>query len=290
MLLASSVPAMHDDHDDFGGLQRDTLHRIDRRRALQLLGGGISLASLLAACGTGATTGQSGGTTATSAAGDATSSTSPPRPGATATPGPPIPEETAGPFPANGSNGPNLLADGAVVRPDITSSIAPDRGTAAGIPTTLQLTVVDAASGDPLPGAAVYVWHCTADGRYSIYEIPDQNYLRGVQTADPAGRVSFTTIFPGCYRGRWPHVHFEVYPSLEQANAGRNASTVSQLALPGADCEAVYADARYGDSARNLSQLSLTRDGVFADGWEAQLATVAGSSDAGYTASLLVRV
>ena len=279
----------HDDHDDFGGLERDSAQLMGRRRALQVLGGGLGLAGLLAACGTSATTSQSAGTTATTAAGGSATPTSLAA-GAVAPPGPVTPEETAGPFPADGSNGPNLLTDGAVVRPDITTSIAPDSGTAEGIATTLQLTVVDAASGDPRPGAAVYVWHCTADGRYSIYEIPDQNYLRGVQVADAAGRVTFTTVFPGCYGGRWPHIHFEVYESLEQADAGRNATTVSQLALPQVDAEAVYTDARYGSSARNLSRLTLTRDLAFADGWESQLATMSGSNDAGYTASLLVRV
>lgn len=281
---------MHDDHDDFGGLQRDSSQLMDRRRALMLLGGGIGLAGVIAACGTSGTDRQSTGTTATSVGGDGAAPTSLAESSAAAGPGPAIPAETQGPFPADGSNGPNLLTDGAVVRPDITTSIAPDSGTAEGIATTLQLTIVDAATGNPLPGAAVYVWHCSADGRYSIYEIPDQNFLRGVQSADVAGRVNFTTIFPGCYRGRWPHIHFEIYESLEQANAGRNAAAISQLALPQADCETVYTDARYGSSARNLAQQSLTRDMVFADGWDSQLATVAGSNDAGYTASLLVRV
>lgn len=276
----------HDDrHDDFGGLRRDTARLMDRRRALAVLGGGVGLAGLLAACGSDVAT---DGTSSTTISGPTT--TGRPAAGAVAPPGPAIAEETAGPFPADGTNGPNLLADGAVVRPDITSSIAPFTGNAEGIPATMQLTVVDASTGAPLAGAAVYLWHCTAGGAYSIYEVTDENYLRGVQVADDAGRLAFTTVFPGCYRGRWPHAHFEVYEGIGEANSGRNAIAVSQLALPQADCEAVYTDARYGDSADNLSRLSLTRDGVFADGWESQLATVSGSNDTGYTVSLLVRV
>ena len=271
----------HDDtHDDFGGLQRDAAHLIDRRRAFAVLGG-AGLDGLLAACGAGSSTATSSTTGAPATTG--------PR-GALASPGPAIPSETAGPYPADGSNGPNILTDGAVVRPDITTSIAPYSGTAEGVPTTVQLTVVDATNGDPLPGAAVYLWHCTAEAQYSIYEVTNENYLRGVQEADAAGRVSFSTIFPGCYAGRWPHAHFEVYEGLAEANAGRNAVTTSQFALPQADCEAVYGDARYGRSAANLARLSLTRDIAFADGWEDQLATVAGSNDEGYTVSLLVRV
>jgi len=150
--------------------------------------------------------------------------------------------------------------------------------------------VVDAATGEPRPGAAVYLWHCTADGRYSMYEIPDQNYLRGVQTADASGGVTFDTVFPGCYRGRWPHCHFSVYDDVDGATTGGEPSKTTQLALPRAECELAYGNPAYGDSLRNLSELSLTSDGVFRDGWENQLATVSGSATDGYTVALLVRV
>ncbi|WP_420640013.1 hypothetical protein [Candidatus Poriferisocius sp.] len=207
-----------------------------------------------------------------------------------ASPGAEIPSETAGPFPANGSNGPNVLATEGVVRTDLTRSIGTLSGTAQGIPTAVHLTVVDAAGGNPLPGASVYLWHCTADGRYSIYEISDQNFLRGVQAADAAGRVVFKTVFPGCYRGRWPHCHFEVHDNLDNAIAGRRPMKTSQLAIPRANCETVYADSRYGSSAGNLARLTLASDNVFRDGWQDQLATVSGSNADGYAISLLVRV
>jgi protocatechuate 3,4-dioxygenase beta subunit len=201
-----------------------------------------------------------------------------------------IPDETAGPFPADGTNGPNVLDDEGIVRPDITSSIGGSSGVADGVPISFNLSLVDAATGSAVPGGVVYLWHCTADGRYSLYEIEDENYLRGVQVADDAGRISFTSVFPGCYAGRWPHAHFEVYTSIEEATAGSAAIKTSQLALPQADCETVYADSRYGSSAQNLSRLSLDTDGIFADGWTDQLATMSGSVSDGYTASLLVRV
>lgn len=273
-------------HDDFGGLHRDRTRLLGRRHALQMLGG-AGVAGLLAACGS-----DGASTTSPTTAGNSTTTTSTAGASSTiaATSGAEIPDETQGPFPADGSNGPNVLTDGAVVRADITTSFGDYQGTAEGVPTTVQLTVVDAATGAPLPGAALYIWQCSADGRYSIYEIEDQNYLRGVQVADDAGRLSFTTVFPGCYAGRWPHWHFELYESIDEADAGANAVKTSQIALPAADCEAVYADDRYGDSASNLSRLSLESDGIFRDGWTEQLATVAGSNDDGYTASLLVRV
>lgn len=293
-------------HDDHGGMQRDLPHLLGRRDALRWLGG-ASLAGILAACGmgTGPTASTSAGTSSTtrlpSSSTTSSSATTSTAPGATTTtsddttvttaaPGDEIPDETAGPFPADGSNGPNVLTAPDVVRSDLTESFAGLSGTALGVPITMQLTIVEAGTGRPMPGAVVYLWHCTADGAYSIYEIRNQNFLRGAQVADDGGRIAFQSVFPGCYRGRWPHAHFEVYESLDGAVAGAAAMKVSQLALPQADCEAVYTDDRYGDSAANLSQLSLEADGVFRDGWDDQLAVVAGSVTDGYTASLLVRV
>lgn len=289
----------HDDeHDDHGGLTRDMPVLLGRRDALRWMGG-VSLAGLLAACGVGSGSGDAQATSSTGAASStastATSATSSATAGTTAlaeaiSAGAEIPDETAGPYPADGSNGPNVLTTDGLLKSDITTSFGALSGTAEGVATTLQLTIVEAETGDPLPGAVMYLWHCTAEGAYSIYEISDQNYLRGLQVADDAGRVTFSSIFPGCYAGRWPHCHFEVYASLDEASAGSSSIKTSQLAFPQADCEAVYADARYGPSAQNLSRLSLSTDNVFADGWTEQLATVAGSIDEGYTVSLLVRV
>ncbi|MEZ5375077.1 MAG: hypothetical protein R2733_01100 [Acidimicrobiales bacterium] len=283
----------HDDHDDFGGLHRDLPHVLGRRRALQWIGG-LSLAGVLTACGSEASSSGSATTSATTASTAAADSATTATTAATdsaveASAGAEIPDETAGPYPADGSNGPNALGEAGIERADITTSFGSLSGAVDGVPATISFTVVDAATGDPMVGAAVYAWHCTPGGQYSIYEVTDQNYLRGVQVTDAAGRVSFTSVFPGCYAGRWPHVHFEVYESLDTATAGSQAIKTSQLALPQADCEAVYADSRYGNSTQNLARLSLSTDNVFSDGWEDQLATIATSGGA-YTASLLVRV
>lgn len=294
-----------DDHDDFGGFARDLPHLLGRRRALQLLGV-AGLSGLVAACGSSSqsatsTTVADTSTTAADGAASPSSSTTTSTSGAptsagtdsgdvVASAGAEIPDETQGPYPADGSNGPNVLGESGVVRADLTTSFGSLSGTAEGVPIDIRLTVVDAATGSPLPGAAVYLWHCTADGRYSIYEVSDQNYLRGVQAADDAGRVTFTSVFPGCYAGRWPHCHFEVYTGIDEATAGSQAVKTSQLALPEADCATVYADARYGSSAGNLARLSLDTDNVFRDGWADQLATVSGSGGEGYAANLLVRV
>jgi hypothetical protein len=58
------------------------------------------------------------------------------------------------------------------------------------------------------------------------------------------------------------------------------------LALPKAQCDEVYATAGYEQSVRNLSQISLATDMIFADSASLELATTTGSVGAGYTAPL----
>ncbi len=206
-----------------------------------------------------------------------------------------IPEETAGPYPGDGSNGPNVLSEGGIVRSDLTTSFGSLNGTAEGVPVTVKLTVYDlnGTAVTALPGAALYLWHCTREGGYSLYSegVTDQNYLRGVQEADADGAMSFTTIFPACYDGRWPHMHFEVYESLESATTYTNKLRTSQLAIPAEICEQVYGVVEgYDDSVSTFKSVSLDTDGVFSDGYSLQLATVTGSVDEGFTFSLNVPV
>ncbi|MEU6351236.1 intradiol ring-cleavage dioxygenase [Streptomyces sp. NPDC047072] len=206
-----------------------------------------------------------------------------------------IPEETAGPYPGDGSNGVNVLKESGVVRADIRGSFGDSAGgTAEGVPLTVTLTVVDADSGcgTPRKGAAVYVWHCDRQGAYSLYTdgVTDENYLRGVQETDEKGQVTFTSIFPGCYTGRWPHIHFEVYGTLGDATAATAITNTSQLAFPKDVCDTVYATKGYESSVANLRPLSLESDMVFSDGHDQQLAVVKGSVEEGYTATLTVAV
>ena len=162
---------------------------------------------------------------------------------------------------------------------------------AKGVPLTIKLTIQDAANDcAPLTGAAVYIWHCDQAGRYSLYSqgVTDQNYLRGVGEADAHGVVTFTSIYPACYAGRWPHIHFEVYPSLAEATKAGTVRATSQIALPKATSDLVYATSGYEQSVRNLSQVSLTSDMVFSDGVELQTPTVTGDVPSGFTIALTV--
>jgi protocatechuate 3,4-dioxygenase beta subunit len=186
----------------------------------------------------------------------------------------------------------NILTASGIVRSDLTHSFGSASGVAKGVPLTIKLTVLDTKSVTPLAGAAVYLWHCDINGAYSLYSsgITNENYLRGVQETDASGNVTFTSIFPAAYSGRWPHIHFEVYPSLAKATTASDKLRTSQLALPEDACKTVYATDGYSQSVRNLAQSSLATDNIFSDGYSLQLATITGSVTQGMTATLNVPV
>jgi len=118
-----------------------------------------------------------------------------------------------------------------------------------------------------------------------------ENYLRGVQAAGSDGVVTFQSIFPACYQGRWPHVHFEVYRSLDKATDTANRIATSQIALPEDTCKAVYATDGYGSSVQTLAGVSLTSDMVFGnDGGIHQIGAISGSIADGLTVELPVPV
>lgn len=188
------------------------------------------------------------------------------------------PTETAGPFPADGSNSAhgtlaNVLTDSGVVRRDIRFDLGQNENPAAGARLDLTLRLVNVNDAcRPLAGYAVYLWHCDAEGAYSIYNLPNRNYLRGVGVSDQSGQLMFTTIIPGCYPGRYPHMHFEVYPSLEAATDYRNRILTSQLVIPSQTCQSVYSrDTIYGASLGHFKYIPLDRDGIFRDNTPKQL-------------------
>jgi protocatechuate 3,4-dioxygenase beta subunit len=275
------------------GLVYDLSTLMDRRAALKALGFTTVSAGLMSivACSPGASAAPSASRAAATASATAGSSAVA---GGLDASCDLIPEETAGPFPGDGSNGPNVLSQSGVVRRDIRSSFGSSSGTAAGVPLTIKLAIQDAAHGcAPLQGAAVYVWHCDRDGNYSLYSQPaaSHNYLRGVQATDGSGVATFQSIFPACYPGRWPHIHFEVYPNLEAATDEANKVATSQIALPKDICDTVYATDGYAQSIQNLSRVSLERDNVFGDDSGVhELGTTSGDVASGLTVTLAVNV
>ncbi len=287
---------MTDEHDL--GLGHDLPRIIERnrigRRGLFGIGAGVGLVAL-AGCGDDGSMGGSG----------SGSGSTRPSPRAGGGPGGAdssvevaegeFPEETAGPYPGDGSNGPNALTASGVVRSDIRPSFGSASGVAEGVPTTVRLRILDLQGDDatPLIGAAVYLWHCDREGRYSMYSegVTEENYLRGVQEADADGRLEFTTIFPATYAGRWPHMHFEVYESIDAATSASDKLRTSQLAIPEDVASEVYETAEgYESSIETLSQVSLDNDVVFSDGYSLQMAKVTGSVEEGYAIALTVPV
>lgn len=263
--------------DQGAGFDISTL--LTRRRVLGLVGVGVGAAAL-AGCGASGSSGSSAGSSAGSASNASTTADGE------------IPQETNGPYPADGTNGTNVLTESGIVRSDITSSL--DGGTTVdGVPLEFTFTVTDMANDNAaFEGVAVYLWQCDALGRYSMYSegVEDETYLRGVQVADAKGQVTFTTIVPGCYDGRWTHMHFEVYPDADSATTGENAIATSQVAFPEKMLTKVYTDDAYEGSADNLTKVTLESDNVFSDGYDLEMGKFSGSPSAGYKGSLSVAV
>ncbi|MCA0045225.1 dioxygenase family protein [Celeribacter litoreus] len=225
-------------HSDDHGFQHDLPNLLGRRRFMGLFGGlGVAVGSGLPA-----------------AALDCVA----------------VPRETAGPFPADGTNRKDgqivdILRQEGVIRRDITTSFGPYSGTAGGSKVTLDIELQDYPGCMPLAGAAIYIWHCDADGAYSMYNVAGANWLRGLGVADENGVVTFETTVPGCYRGRWPHIHFEVFENVEAAISGARPMLTSQIALPEAEIGDIYEayGTVYARSIQNLANIPLERDGIF---------------------------
>jgi protocatechuate 3,4-dioxygenase beta subunit len=132
----------------------------------------------------------------------------------------------------------------------IRQDIAEDR---PGVPLTLRLRVIDAGSCTAIHDARVDIWHCDAKGLYSAFpgqsdghniDETGKTFLRGTQSTDGAGWVTFNTIYPGWYDGRTTHIHFKVFLDARNVLTG-------QTFLPDALNEFIYTNVPdYGDRAR----------------------------------------
>jgi protocatechuate 3,4-dioxygenase beta subunit len=180
------------------------------------------------------------------------------------------------------TEGPYYVAED-LVRSDIRSD--PGTGTVKeGTPLTLTFNVseVSGTACSPLEGATVEVWHCDAAGLYSDVADPGfntkgQQFLRGAQVTDANGTATFTTIYPGWYRGRAVHIHFKIRP---------NANTVftSQLFFDDALSNQVFAQAPYASKGRPDTPNS--RDGIYQE----QLLLTVTPAEEGYAATFPIGV
>ena len=180
------------------------------------------------------------------------------------------PSETAGPYPS--------LTD--LIRSDI-------REGSAGIPLVLVLTVVNVNNTcTPVANANVEIWQCDAGGHYSQYSQPGydgraQTYLRGIQTTDSAGRVTFTTVYPGWYAGRATHIHIEV-------TINGRSTKVTQIAFPESVNAQVYGTGVYASRGKNPT--SNTSDMVFSDSLSSEMAVMSGDTASGFMGTYTVGV
>ena len=230
-----------------------------RREALGLLG--AASAALAAACGSSPTN-PSSTTTSRSSTGGTTAASSCVV----------SPEETAGPYPDRTG----MIGNSAFDRQDITEG-------KSGLPLTLALTIVNVNSGcTPVTNATVEMWQCDATGNYSEYGTSaGQTFLRGLQTTDSSGRVTFKTIYPGWYMGRATHIHLEVF-------VNGAAVKTTQIAFPEDVSSSVYRTGVYAAHGQNSTTNS--GDNVFSDGTDHELAALSGDTSSGYTATLAVGI
>ena len=148
-----------------------------------------------------------------------------------------------------------------------------------------------------LSGAIVDIWHCDKDGNYSEYggtSMQSTNYtsvhfLRGRQTTDSAGLVTFTSIFPGWYTGRATHIHVHIY------NASGTSLLVTQIAFPEGSGSAVAtvngSGSAYGYTKGMSGYTYNASDNVFSDDSAGlETSTVTGSLSGGYTLTHTINV
>jgi len=186
------------------------------------------------------------------------------------------PTETAGPFPT--------ITPSSLVRSDIRL----DR---TGVAFTINITIKNKNdSCNAVSDAIVDIWHCDKDGYYSEYggsgmqsvDFTSVHFLRGRQTTDANGLVTFTSIFPGWYQGRSTHIHVHVY------TASGTSLLITQIAFPeGTDSAVALVNGSggtaYGYSKGMTGYTYNASDNVFSDDSTGlEIATLSGSLSAGY--------
>lgn len=187
------------------------------------------------------------------------------------------PTETAGPFP---TKSPSSL---------VSADIRSDR---TGVPLTINITINNRSNScAALQGAIVDIWHCDKDGYYSEYggtgmqsaDMTSVHFLRSRQVTDAKGQVQFTSIFPGWYSGRAPHIHVHIY------TASGTSLLVTQIAFPTNTCDTVYTTATQYYT-RGKQDTANSADNIFADSLASELASVSGDVNTGYSLSHIITV
>lgn len=239
---------------------------MERKNFLRsLLIGAVSTPAVISACKKSGTADETVGTTTTPTGGSSNANCVV------------APTETEGPFPTK--------APASYVRSDITDG-------KTGHKLTAKITIGNSSSNcSPMAGVIVDIWHCDAEGNYSEYggtgmqatNYQSVHFLRGRQTTDVNGLVTFTSIFPGWYSGRATHIHVHVY------NAAGKSLKVTQIAFPEGAGTAV---ALVNGYSKGMSGYTYNKnDNVFSDDTTGiEIATVTGSVNAGFELKIQLSV
>jgi protocatechuate 3,4-dioxygenase beta subunit len=239
---------------------------MERKNFLKsLMIGAVSTSVLVDACKKDSTTTTTGSTSTTTSGSSSSSGTCSV-----------IETETEGPFPTK--------VPASYVRSDIT-------GDRTGYKLTVKITINNSNNScNALSGALVDIWHCDSAGNYSEYggsgmqatNYTTVHFLRGRQTTDSNGLVTFTSIFPGWYSGRATHIHVHVY------NSSGTSLKVTQIAFPEGSGTALAAVAGYTKGMTDYTYNA--SDNVFSDGYTLELATVTGNTTDGFVLSISMSV
>jgi protocatechuate 3,4-dioxygenase beta subunit len=226
--------------------------KLNRRRALRMIGAAGAAAVAAAACSSEETPTSPSVTTGTAGISNSDCAVTP--------------TETVGPYPS--------LTD--LIRSDVREG---KPGT--DLVMTIKVVNVNGACA-PVSGVNVEIWSCDHAGNYSSYGSQTaQTYLRGIQTTNVNGEATFTTIYPGWYQGRATHIHVEV-------TRNNQSIKVTQVAFPETVNNIVHTSGVY--ASRGVNPTTNARDGIFADSLASEITTPTGSPSGGYTASFQVGI
>lgn len=197
------------------------------------------------------------------------------------------------------ANIPNDDVDHAITeRSDIRSDTKGSSGTESGLPLYLTINVSSYSSGTctPIANAQVHIWHCNAQGVYSDVQagsndngadLTGENFLRGYQTSDTNGKVSFTTIYPGWYSGRTVHIHVKVRIFDSSGNVTTEATT--QLFFDDTVSDSVYS-ANSDYSRSGTRDVLNSSDSIYGEESPALLVSLTGSSQTSFAGTISIGI
>jgi protocatechuate 3,4-dioxygenase beta subunit len=133
---------------------------------------------------------------------------------------------------------------------------------------TLNISSIARSTCSPLQGAVVDLWQCDAEGVYSdavdpkYFNTTGKKFLRGYQLTDKDGAARFTTIYPGWYPQRTPHIHYKI---RSPASARSPYEFTGQMYFDEGLSDRVYSQPPYSGrgkrSVSNLTDRIYNRDG-----------------------------